>query len=59
MGENLECKIDQVLEKFGSLRQTVTSLHGDVNNIGKEIKAHNEQINQKFSVYTQNVDQKY
>lgn len=35
MGENLECKIDQVLEKFGLLGQTVTSLHEDVNNIGK------------------------
>lgn len=59
MGENLECKIDQILEKFGSLGQTITSLHGKINNIRKEIKAHNEQINQKFRVYTQNVDEKY
>lgn len=53
IGEDLEHKIDQILEKFGSLEQTITSLHREINNIREKLKAHNEQKDQKFKIYTQ------
>ena len=53
IGEDLEYKIDQTLEKFGSLEQTITSLHREINNIREKLKAHNEQKDQKFKIYTQ------